>query len=259
MFFSKERQIFEIVGVYKGKRGRYKKESFKRSHSSVGIRLSGEGEFFFATERITAKKNQLLYIPSMLEYSQRSLGEEFISVCFIEHGEASRNMELLNIPESVGIADAMKRLYTAWEEKERGYRHRCQSIFCEVLYEAYLLSSEMNEGSNRAYDILKPAMDYIYSAYKDENISVKHLAGLCYVSETYFRRLFKQTLGVSPNAFIRTMKIDTAISLLESGELSIKEAAFAAGFNDAKYFSREFKKAKGVSPANYFKFPDKTA
>jgi AraC-like DNA-binding protein len=123
----------------------------------------------------------------------------------------------------------------------------------KILHCAHLISRELSDANTRAYEVLNPAMDCIYANYKSGTISITHLARLCYISETYFRRLFRQAYGVSPIAFIRSLRIDTAASLLESGDFSVGDAAAAAGFTDTKYFSREFRRAKGVSPKNYFK------
>ena len=44
-----------------------------------------------------------------------------------------------------------------------------------------------------------------------------------------------------------------AKELLRSGERSVTDVAILSGFNDAAYFSREFKKIEGVSPTEYMK------
>lgn len=251
MFFSKDSHVFEIVGVYRGVRRYFKKDSFKRSHSSLGMRLSGRSEITCGAKTFRAEENQLLYVPSMVKYSQMSVEEEFISVCFIEHGEIAHEIEILSLLPPDGIRDDLIRLHKIWSARGRGYRLECQAILYSILHQSYLISSETEGEHERAYEIIRPAMEHIYANYKFGNISIVALAKLCYISETYFRRLFKKVFGVSPQAFISTLRIDTAASLLESGDFSVSDAALAAGFTDAKYFSREFKRQKGVSPSNY--------
>ena len=86
-------------------------------------------------------------------------------------------------------------------------------------------------------------------------VSVAALAELTFVSESYFRRLFRQVYGLSPCRYIRTMRIEMATALLESGECTVSEAAERVGFSDEKYFSREFRHLKGVSPSAYLRRP----
>ena len=50
---------------------------------------------------------------------------------------------------------------------------------------------------------------------------------------------------------MRRLRIAYARDLLGSGEYSVTDAAMLSGFNDAAYFSREFKKEVGVSPKEY--------
>lgn len=253
MFFSGGRHIFEIVGVFRAVRERFTKTSFERSHSSIGIRLSGKSVLTCDGESIVASENQLLYIPSLTKYSQKSTREEFISVCFIEYGEGSNKIELLPLSDNGKIRDKLIKLHAVWTERSKGYRLECQAILCEILKDAYLICNESVDSVNRSFEILRPAVDYIHASYKFGNISISHLAGLCYISETYFRRLFKEVYGSSPLSYIRTLRIDIAASLLESGDFSVSDAALAVGFDDAKYFSREFKRVRGSSPSSYLK------
>lgn len=251
MFFSKENHVFEIVGVYRGIRRHFKKDSFKRAHSSIGMRLLGRSEISCGAKTFRAEENYLLYIPSMVKYSQRSVEEEFISVCFIEHTEIAREIEILSISQPDEIRNELIHLHEIWSERSRGYRLECQAILYSILHRAYLLSSKTAGEHERAYEIIQPAMAHIYANYKFGGINIVALAKLCYISETYFRRLFKEVFGVSPQAFIATLRIDIAASLLESGDFSVSDAALAAGFTDAKYFSREFKRQKGIPPSDY--------
>jgi two-component system response regulator YesN len=52
-------------------------------------------------------------------------------------------------------------------------------------------------------------------------------------------------------AFDFRFATDDRVELLLTGEYSVSEVAGLAGFNDISYFSREFKRATGVSPSEY--------
>jgi len=247
MFFSEDNHIIEIIGIYRYKRKRCKRKSFSRSHSIISVRLSGESEFKYEKGALNAGENQLLYIPSKLEYSQKSCGEEIISVCFIEYNTVLEDMEIIDLKTKENFIN----LYEIWTKKENGYRTKCASLFYEILHKTYL-SSPQNEGKkDRKSCVLRPAIRYIYEHFRTGNIDVKHLASLCFVSETYFRKIFKETYSLSPNQYIKILRLETATSLLESGFYSVNEVAEKSGFNDVKYFSKEFKKRYLVSPSKY--------
>ncbi|EHQ30760.1 hybrid sensor histidine kinase/response regulator transcription factor [Mucilaginibacter paludis] len=55
--------------------------------------------------------------------------------------------------------------------------------------------------------------------------------------------------NLSPADFIKSMRLKKAADLLQQNSLSVNEVASMVGFNDRKYFSREFKKIHGKSPS----------
>ena len=86
-------------------------------------------------------------------------------------------------------------------------------------------------------------------------LSISEVAKRSFVSEVYFRRLFKEEYGTSPQKYIAKLRIQNALALISSGYYSLGEVALLSGFGDYKYFSVEFKKAVGVSPSTYAKHP----
>ena len=95
-------------------------------------------------------------------------------------------------------------------------------------------------------------LDYLLSNYKNEDLTIKEIADQSYISEVYFRRLFKEEYGMSPQKYIINLRIQNAITLISSGYFSLKEVSSLSGYSDYKYFSVEFKKLVGRSPSQYF-------
>ena len=58
-------------------------------------------------------------------------------------------------------------------------------------------------------------------------------------------------VGQSPIDYLTGYRISEACSLLKNTGLSIAEIAVSVGFFDQFYFSRVFKKVKGVPPSKY--------
>ena len=87
--------------------------------------------------------------------------------------------------------------------------------------------------------------------YKKGDLSIKEIADKSFMSEVYFRKLFKEEYGISPQKYIIDLRIQNAIGLISAGYYSLKEVAYMSGYHDYKYFSVEFKKAMGVSPSEY--------
>jgi signal transduction histidine kinase/DNA-binding response OmpR family regulator len=81
-----------------------------------------------------------------------------------------------------------------------------------------------------------------------------HVTGFCKfigMSRMQLHRKLKATLGVTASEFLRTERLKAAKTLLENSELSISEIAYSAGFNDANYFSKSFKKLFKISPQEF--------
>lgn len=81
--------------------------------------------------------------------------------------------------------------------------------------------------------------------------SVAELADRVGVTPDHFTRLFRETLGVVPLAYIITARIDRARQLLLESSLSVTEIAAALGYSDVYFFSRQFKQRTGTSPARF--------
>ena len=56
---------------------------------------------------------------------------------------------------------------------------------------------------------------------------------------------------MTPSQYLNKKKIDKAIELLLSTELSILNIAFECGFNNIEYFDKIFKKTMGLTPLRY--------
>lgn len=94
------------------------------------------------------------------------------------------------------------------------------------------------------------AIKYIQFNYSHE-ISIDDIAKAVGVSRSHLYRLFMSSVGQSPIDYLTNYRLDEACNLLKNSQLSIAEIAVSVGFFDKFYFSRVFKKAKGVPPSRY--------
>jgi len=80
---------------------------------------------------------------------------------------------------------------------------------------------------------------------------VPSLAKRAGMSARHFSRLFHAETGVSPAAYVDSIRCDAARRLLETTELSIEQVAAHAGFGTPKSMHRSFARSIGVSPREY--------
>lgn len=102
------------------------------------------------------------------------------------------------------------------------------------------------------YEYVKKSLQFIDYNYS-RSIDVDDIAANVGVSRSHLYRLFMKHISVPPNEYLTRYRIQKASLLLKNSNLSVGEAAYSTGFSDQLYFSRVFKKYKGVSPSKYSK------
>ncbi|MEJ8843706.1 two-component regulator propeller domain-containing protein [Lacibacter sp. H375] len=102
-------------------------------------------------------------------------------------------------------------------------------------------------------EFLVKLMKLVEENISNSNFNNDDLATLMFMSRSTFYRKLKAVTGMSGNEFIRTARLNYAAKLLESGNYSVTEAAYEAGFNDIKYFRKRFQEQFTVSPSEYKK------
>ena len=101
------------------------------------------------------------------------------------------------------------------------------------------------EWLQQAEDIVKREMDNF--KYK-----VTDLAAEMSISESQLLKKMKQLTGLTPNQFIREIKLQKARLLLESkAKSTIAEIAYAVGFDTPGYFTTVYEKRFGKRPGEY--------
>lgn len=86
-----------------------------------------------------------------------------------------------------------------------------------------------------------------------ENITLIDMAGSVHMNPNYFCRFFKEIIHQTPMQYLNYYRIESACEKLSSSDKSITEVALECGYNDASYFTKVFKKFKGITPAAYYK------
>lgn len=82
---------------------------------------------------------------------------------------------------------------------------------------------------------------------------VTTLASEANMSRVHYTRRFKRALGVSPNEFLIRQRIERSALLLKQTDWTLQHIAEVIGYEDAHYFSRQFRRIMGVSPGVYRK------
>ena len=113
------------------------------------------------------------------------------------------------------------------------------------------------KGTIRAYERrqehlrrLSPLFDFLERHYS-EQIVISDAASLVGMSNSHFRRFFKQTTGKSFVTYLNHFRIARAQEVLESSDKTIAEVGLDVGFCDQSYFGLVFRRLTKITPLEY--------
>lgn len=238
----KEQLCIENISV-----GRIKSESGffdikPRKTNALAFRISGQGEFCVDGERIYSQPGDVFYMPSEVGYTARYSDGEILVFHFDIVGDTGKAKNIV-CGCSEEVYSLFLRAELAWQEKRTGYFHFVTAIFYEILG---LLCRDLGEKEQPEY--FRELMSDINKSFRDSSLNISHICHVHGISETYFRRLFKEHYGKTPIEYITHLRLDYAVNLLFSSH-TVEEAAIMSGFSDAKYFARVVKKNYGCTPS----------
>jgi transcriptional regulator GlxA family with amidase domain len=84
-----------------------------------------------------------------------------------------------------------------------------------------------------------------------QELSTEDLARAVNLSSSYLAHLFKAETGVSLLQYLKSLRMRKAKELMETTFLSVKQIRSRVGARDKGHFARDFKRAYGLTPAQY--------
>lgn len=106
-------------------------------------------------------------------------------------------------------------------------------------------------GERRLRDFyMREALNFIDQNYQND-ISIEDIAAVCGLNRSYFGKIFRDTVGESPQEYLLHYRMARAAQLLKETKQPIGEIAPQVGYANQLHFSRAFKNVHGVSPREY--------
>lgn len=140
-------------------------------------------------------------------------------------------------------------LFSVYEEGIYGETAKERYAAKVYLLLTYFMKETADTGEKRTY--FEEAAEIIRNSYWKQELNVSRLAESLSVERSYLYRLFMEHAGVSPQEYLTEIRMERACELLTAGQLSVQAVACSVGYKDALYFSRMFRKRKGITPSNY--------
>jgi AraC family transcriptional regulator len=97
---------------------------------------------------------------------------------------------------------------------------------------------------------LRRVLDYISEHVADE-ITLGALARVACLSPFHFARMFTLAIGVPPHRYVSRMRLENAMAEIAAGRVPLAQIALDARFSSQASFTRAFRHATGMTPAEY--------
>lgn len=123
----------------------------------------------------------------------------------------------------------------------------------EKLRAKFQLLDHVNEDeddlSPQDQEFINKLKNYINQNIDNQGLSVDSLSDHMNCSKSSLIRKVKGLTGLTPMAFLRTFRLNTAYEALLENNLSVSEVSYKTGFSDPNYFTTCFKKQFGKNPS----------
>lgn len=97
---------------------------------------------------------------------------------------------------------------------------------------------------------LTQVLEYIQT-HLERDIRLHDLAALTGISQYYFCRLFKRSLGVTPHQYVLQQRIERSKQLLKQKNLALTDIALMCGFKNQSQLTTVFRKTTGATPKSF--------
>ncbi len=220
-----------FVSVLRNENYTFEYKNGKERYSFIYVK-SGEIKYCFAKQAktFTVKKGGFLFVPKNLPYKTIYLKDNTV-IRIIVFDIASKKLP--------------SYFHTPFSKQSLDIAQIFDSIVIENMYSALFLTGKIYElifciekellDAPKRYKKIIPAINEVKQKYAENN-KVSYYADLCNMSESNFRKLFKEYTGKSFIEYRNIIRISAVKRMLDSGELSISEAAYFAGFNNMSFF-----------------------
>lgn len=212
------------------------------------------GEYITNTgEKILAPAGSLVYVPENSEYTlnffnfkQSSSSTFGINFSLSDKGGTpfllSRHITVFNFSHGKlfieKIIDSADSALPCYGKMKSG------------MYDILTDLSGRNIDMKPKFDIIQKGIKYIENEV-NQTLSISEIAALCNVTESYFRKLFKEYSGMSPAKYRINAKLKRSKDYLKHTNLNASEIADLLGFTDTSFFCKQFKAFTGETPLQY--------
>lgn len=236
-----------------------------RDHFVIHYILSGQGTFQLDNRQYNLKKDDgFLISPGVFSTYWASEDDPWTYIWIGFHGVNAKNfLSLANLTDKNPIfhfkrGRQIENILLETIRFNKDYSHstsfRIQALlyqlFAELVENARPSQQQMPHAPKETH--IRKSLTFIQSNYM-EDITIEKIAAHVNLHRSYFSKLFKEHMGISPSVYLSNYRLTRAARILINTDFTITEIANMSGFNDVISFTRAFKSVYHHTPSIYRK------
>jgi AraC-like DNA-binding protein len=224
--------------------------------------VSGKAAFWIGDRDVTVTAGQMVLYKPHKKQDYIYLGQDRPEVFWVHFtgAQAEQILTGYGIKEGVlhsGNDPEYARLFQKMISELKTCSKGFEELLAMYLRQIFILLYRSSDPDRLSADPklreeMEKAIEYFHEHYM-EPISIEQYAKSRSMSVSWFLRCFKQYTKHSPMQYITAVRLNNAVNLLENTGCNIAQVAAMTGYENPLYFSRIFRKIKGLSPSQYRK------
>ncbi len=145
------------------------------------------------------------------------------------------------------VRKIVKDMEKEQEECQTGYKELLRCYLTQVLVCAARACED-----HVPHKAISKVTTYLKEHYS-EPLCMKTLGELVGYTPQYLSQLFKEEMGMNIQSFFQQLRMEEACRLLSGEKKPTADVAAALGYRDTRFFSKVFRRYKGMSPQEYWR------
>lgn len=246
--YTNTKQIITTNFVYECNLEKTGKPQVKKNNA-IYLVVSGKGKLYTSLFEKELSSGMLFFTFSNESYRiDNNDNLHFIYITF--NGiRADELFERFKISPANRIFEGYEGMISFWQSclskaNEKNLDLISESVLLYAFSQLYLIREEEKY-------LLDDILKHIEENFTNSNYSLASVSKALGYSSKYISRIFSKNSDTTFSQYVKTLRLNHAIFLMEQGITSIKSISYLSGYRDPLYFSNVFKTSVGLSPSEY--------
>lgn len=248
MIFDNKNAAFRFISATLVADKAYKSHITARTFCALSYRIDSDTQIISHNKNLNINSGDITFFPPNTPYSRIAERDKLIAVHFETFDDFTNQICVFTPTDKEKYRNLFFEILRIYNDKKPGFHYEACSVLNKIFMNIYADRSPFLHNHSEKFITAK---DFMNKNYSNPQLTTADIAKACNISEGYLRKIFKKESGISPKRFLNKIRVQHAVSLINSGFYYISEVSEMVGFYDPKYFSTVYKKYAASSPKSY--------